>query len=277
MRRFGRRASVSGAGGPLTVTFLTDYGPGSEHVGALHLMVAAGAPTARLVDLVHDVPAQDVRQGAVLLARLAPLAPAAIHVAVVDPGVGGPRRAVALATGAGGVLIGPDNGLLMLAADALGVRGARLLPAPGAGAPATFHGRDVFAPAAARLAAGAPFSALGEPIDPRSLVALLLPEPRVEEGLLVGEVAGRDAFGNLQLFASGARLRQAGFVPGARIGVECCGAVHAATVARTFADVSPGALLVYPDAHDRVAIAVNGGDAAARLAVEPGEEITLRR
>src|SRR5690606_7857620 len=115
---------------PVPVTFLTDYGPGSEHVGALHLVVAAAAPGARTIDLAHDIPPGDIRGGALTLARLAPMLPGAVHVAVVDPGVGGERRGVAVQLGEGGALVGPDNGLLGPAAIGMGAVRAVQLPPP---------------------------------------------------------------------------------------------------------------------------------------------------
>jgi S-adenosylmethionine hydrolase len=202
--------------GRRVVALLTDFGAGSEHVGALHAVVAAACPGADRIDLAHDLPAGDVRAGALSLARLAALLPGAVHVAVVDPGVGTDRRAAAVALAGGGALVGPDNGLLGPAAAALGaVAAVALVPPPGAAA--TFHGRDLFAPAAARLAAGEPLAALGEPFDPATLVAPDLPPPRVEPGRLSAEVVGVDRYGNVQLLAGAEHLAAAGFGRGERI------------------------------------------------------------
>ncbi len=159
------------AGRRPVVALLTDYGPGSEHVGALHAVIAAACPEADRIDLAHDLPAGDVRAGAVVLARLAPLVPGAVVLAVVDPGVGTARRAVAAGLRDGGALVGPDNGLLGPAARALGAATCAVLPPPPADAPATFHGRDVLAPAAARLASGRSPADLGEPADPATIAA----------------------------------------------------------------------------------------------------------
>src|SRR4051794_32795325 len=153
------------------ITFLSDYGPGDEYVGVVHGVIASIAPRARIIDLGHGVPPQDVRTGARRLARALPFTPPGIHLAVVDPGVGTARRAVALRAG-DRLLVGPDNGLLV---EGLEIDAAveisnspwRLEPVS-----ATFHGRDIFAPVTARLAAGEAFEAAGEPIDPATLVRL---------------------------------------------------------------------------------------------------------
>ena len=258
------------------VTFLTDYGPGSEYAGALHAVVAAACPEADRLDLAHDVPRGDIRMGALLLARLAPMLPEAIHVAVVDPGVGTDRRGVAVALESGGALVGPDNGLLGPAARLLGPRAAALLEPP-PDAPATFHGRDVFAPAAARLAAGEEVEALDPAIDPASLASPELPPARVRPGWLEAPAVGVDRFGNVQLLAGPGDLAAAAFARGDRIWAATGERRHPATVARAFGDVARKALMVYLDSHDMVALAVNDGSAAARVGVAPGDTVTLAR
>jgi S-adenosylmethionine hydrolase len=258
------------------VCLLTDYGPGSEHVGALHAVIAAACPAAERIDLAHDVAPGDVRAGALLLARLAPLLPQAVHLAVVDPGVGGDRRAVAVGLSGGGALVGPDNGLLGPAARALGAEAAAAL-APPAGAPATFHGRDLLAPVAARLAGGEAVAALGEPIDPAGLVQPDLPAPEVADGHLRAEAVAVDRFGNVQLLAGPDDLRAAGFELRERIHASVTDRRHPATVARTFGDVAPKGMLVYVDSHGMVALAVNGASAASRIGAGPGAVVTLGR
>ena len=238
------------------VALLTDYGPGSEHVGALHAVVAAGCPGADRVDLAHDVPPGDVRAGAVLLRRLAPLVPAAVVLAVVDPGVGTERRAVAVA-------LAPGGGV---------VRRGRQDDAP-----ATFHGRDLLAPAAARHAAGAPLAGRGEPADPAGLAAPELPPPEVGPGSLRATAVIVDRFGNVELLAGAADLERAGFSRGDRIFAATGERRHPATVARAFGDVAPKAMLVHVDSHGMAAIAVNGGSAAARLPAAPGDRVSLGR
>jgi S-adenosylmethionine hydrolase len=203
-----------------------------------------------------------------------------VHLAVVDPGVGGPRRGVALRTAAEGrVLVGPDNGLLLPAAERFGgiveavdvsASTWRLEPVS-----ATFHGRDVFAPVAARLALGAPLADAGRPLEPVELVPLDLPRPRTAPGALTAVAVGVDVFGNVQLVAERDDLDAAGLVAGTSVTVRARGGALAASVAHTFADVAPGAALVYEDAARAVAIAVNRGDAAAALGVRAGDEVEV--
>ena len=259
------------------VAFLTDFGAGSEYVGALHAVVARECPGADRLDLAHDVPPGDIRGGALTLARLAVLIPEAIHVAVVDPGVGTSRHGVAVALEGGGALVGPDNGLLGPAAAALGARAAVRLGPPPADAAATFHGRDVFAPAAARIAAGAALEELGAPFAPADLVAPDLPPPVVTTAGLTAPVVAIDTFGNLELLARAPDLAAAGFTRGDRIFAAVTDRRHPATVARAFGDVARKGMLVHIDAHGLVALAVNGGSAEGRLGARLGQTVTLGR
>jgi S-adenosylmethionine hydrolase len=171
------------------ITFTSDYGLDDHFVGVCHGVMARVAPRARVLDVSHAVAAQDVRQGAVVLAQAVPYLPRAVHLAVVDPGVGTGRGMVAVEAG-GQVLVGPDNGLLVWAAEALGgVERVHALENPAfrlAPVSRTFHGRDVFAPAAGHLAAGVDPAELGPGLDPGGLVRL--ERPSVRAG--VGRVAG---------------------------------------------------------------------------------------
>lgn len=236
------------------ITFLSDYGPGDEYVGVVEGVIARIAPGVRVIHLGHGVPPQDVRTGARRLARALPYTPAGVHLAVVDPGVGGERRAVAVRCGERW-LVGPDNGLLAPAAERFGIDeivdvGAsewRLEPVS-----ATFHGRDVFGPVAAHLA-------LGEtPAGPR--LDALVPLPALPADKV--HVVEVDGFGNL---ITDGRLPS---VP-VRVGG------HEVAVGRTFADVPPGALVIYEDSAGDVAIARNGGSAAALLGLRAGDELEL--
>ncbi len=259
------------------ITLLTDFGAGSEYVGALHAVLAASCPGVERIDLAHDLPAGDIRHGALTLARLASLLPSAVHLAVVDPGVGGTRRAAAVRLSGGGALVGPDNGLLGPAAAALGaVEAVALAPLPD-DAPATFHGRDLFAPAAARLAAGTLLSALGAPFDPADLMVPDLPEPEVRDGGLAASVVAIDRFGNVQLLARRADFDAAGFSSGDRIFAAITDRRHPATVCRAFSDAAERGMLVYIDSHGMVALAVNGGSAATRIGATTGDTVSLGR
>lgn len=267
--------SVS-ADGPV-ITFLSDYGVTDDFVGVCHGVIASICPEARVIDITHGVPRHDVRAGALLLRGALPFMPAGVHLAVVDPEVGAERRAVALRLANGDTLVGPDNGLLWLAAEqAGGVQEAveigrsqfRLEPVS-----ATFHGRDVFAPVAARLAAGAPVGEVGDPHDPAELVVLELPRPRIEDGSLVAHAIYIDTFGNVQLDATHEHLNDVGLRLGHQVSI---GSGHQAEYVRTFADAPADQLLVYEDASRMLAIAVSRGSAATRLGLTIDDEIWIR-
>ena len=257
------------------VTFLSDYGLRDDFVGVCHGVIARICPEARVIDLTHGVPQGDVRAGALVLGGALPYLPVGVHLAVVDPGVGGDRRAVALSMADGRRLVGPDNGLLSAAAEAAGgvVEAVDIGHSPFALEPisATFHGRDIFAPVAARLAAGASLADAGEPIDPDGLLALELTRAEVVDGVLVGHVVYVDGFGNVQLDADGAA-----FHLGQPLGVVSARGLRVgARFGRTFADVGAGELLVYEDAYRRLAVAVNQGSAVQRLGISVGDEVRI--
>ncbi len=260
------------------LTFLTDYGLEDAFVAVCHGVASQIAPELRITDITHLIPPGDIRRGAVILAQAAPYFPPAVHVAVVDPGVGTDRRAVAVAAG-GSLFVGPDNGLLSLAvAAAGGATGAVSLTDPALwlnDAAATFHGRDIFMPVAARLAAGLPFEAAGEPADVASLVTLPPPECRLTGNAAHVEVVIVDRFGNAQLSLPGTEAARAGLVPGADVTLSWDGRELAVPFARTFGDVAPGEPLCFRDSGGWVAVAVAGGDAAALLGLRPGTRVTL--
>ncbi|MGC1210031.1 MAG: SAM-dependent chlorinase/fluorinase [Micromonospora sp.] len=248
------------------ISLTTDYGLADGFVAACHGVIARLAPAARIIDVTHLIPPADVRRGAAVLAQTVPYLPTGVHVAVVDPGVGTIRRGVALAA-AGGLLVGPDNGLLPDAAEALGgVTAAVELTNPEWLAPAvsrTFHGRDVFAPVAARLALGAALTDAGPAVDPDSLVRLPAPVVNRTPDGFTAEVLTVDRFGNVQLAASADLL--AGLP--ARVLVAGSEAVHG----RTFGDAPAGSLVAYVDSAGLVAVAVNNGRAVDVLGVRPGD------
>jgi S-adenosylmethionine hydrolase len=259
------------------ISFLSDYGHDDDFVGVCHGVMAGIAPEARIVDVTHGIGRHDVRSGALVLRRALPYLPAGVHLAVVDPDVGGSRRAVALATAEEDrVLVGPDNGLLSLAAQRFGgaIEAVDVGRSPHRLEPtsATFHGRDVFAPVAAHLAAGAPLAAAGEPIDPDELVSLHMPLARLEERELVAHVLTCDRFGNVVLDVEHAELAGAGLKLGHPVLVNG----ERAHYATTFADVAPGELLLYEDAYRTLALAVNLGSAAQRLGLDLDAEVRIR-
>lgn len=252
----------------MVVTLLTDYGSGSEHVGVLHALVARSAPSTRVLDLAHDILPGDVRSGALTLARVVAHCPVGVHVAVVDPGVGTERRGVALRDVDGRIFVGPDNGLLteavapesvVRAVDLAEYRGC-----PRGSGSVTFDGRDVFLPAAIDLVTGTNLTALGDSVDPASLVRLAPPESEVSGGYLMSEVVGVDRFGNVQLGLGSDSLTSADLPPGTPVWVtRPDGERRAAVIARTYADVTAGDLAVLIDSHGHLSVVINRGDAAA--------------
>ena len=267
-----------------TVSFLSDYGLQDEFVGVCHAVIAGIAPDARVIDLTHGIPRHDVVAGAHVLATSLPYAPVGVHLAVVDPEVGGSRRAVALELADGRRLVGPDNGLLMVAAAAGGgvVQAVDISHSPLRLEPvsATFHGRDIFAPIAAHLSIGIALGDAGRPCDPAELVELESPVARVDgaQGVLVAPVMLADRFGNLQTAATHDDLEALGLQLGHEVLLRLpSGQAHTARYVRRFAEVPKGELIVYEDAARRLAIAVGLGDAAARLGLGSGDEITVSR
>ena len=266
-----------------TITFLTDYGFGDGFVGVCHGVIAGICPAARVIDLSHGVARHDIRAGATVLEGAVPYLPEGVLLAVVDPDVGAERRAVALRAADGRMMVGPDNGLLMLAAEACGgvVEAVDISRSPFRLEPvsATFHGRDIFAPVAARLAAGASLAEAGAPCEPDVLIRLELPRPEVRaDGVLVAHAAYIDRFGNVQLNVGHEQLALAGLKLGHSVAVRVdSGATHEALFVRTFADVELGELLVYEDAYRRLAVAVSHGNASARLGIEVDEELRISR
>jgi S-adenosylmethionine hydrolase len=261
------------------ITFLTDFGVQDDFVGVCRGVMRRIAPDATVIDITHGIPPQAVTQGAVVLARAIPYMPVCVHLAVVDPGVGSDRRPVAVRTRSGRIFVGPDNGLLLCAADAEGVEAARALTDPRFhldDVSRTFHARDVFAPVAAHLAAGAAFEELGEEIDPWELVRIQLPEPEVGNDKLVANVLTVDRFGNLALNVTRADLERLSLEPGDWVELEFALDPYYAQVAETYADAAPGELIVYEDSYGALAIAVRDGNAARLTGATPGDRVRLR-
>jgi S-adenosyl-L-methionine hydrolase (adenosine-forming) len=262
------------------ITFTSDYGLEDHFVGVCHGVMARVAPGVRVIDVSHGVAAQDVRGGAVVLAQAVPYLPRAVHLAVVDPGVGTARGMVAVEAG-GQVLVGPDNGLLVWAAEALGgVERVVALQAPAyrlEPVSRTFHGRDVFAPAAAHLAAGVDAGELGPELDAGGLVRLERAPARVEEDRVAASVLAVDHFGNLALDLRRDDLEVAGVAVGDRVELRVGGRAHRLVFAETFASVPAGDLVLQEDSFGSLAVAVNLGRAADRLGVGPGDRVEVVR
>jgi S-adenosyl-L-methionine hydrolase (adenosine-forming) len=265
----------------LPITFLSDYGYEDEFAGLCRAVIARIAPGATVIDLTHGIERHGVEQGAEVLSNALPFTPPGVHLAVVDPGVGSPRRGVAIrAAEEDRVLVGPDNGLLWPALERLGgaVEAVDVSLSPFRLEPisATFHGRDVFAPVAAHLARGATLADVGEPLPPASLVRLERPMPRIEPERVIAHVVAVDRFGNLALDLTDRLLPKSGLRLGWPLEVETTAGNRGAVFALTFADVPNGELLLYEDSSRRLALALNRGSAAESLALGRGDEVILR-
>ena len=261
------------------VTFLTDFGLQDDFVGTCHGVMKRIAPEAEIIDITHGVPPQQVLQGALILRNTLPYMPEGVHLAVIDPGVGSHRRPLAVRSGDGRILVGPDNGLLLPSADALGgVSEAHELANPAYALDSvsrTFHGRDLFAPAAAHLALGVELAELGPPIDPQALVRLDVPEPEVGQNRIRATVLYVDHFGNIQLNLKRRHLEDAGVLPGVSVELELSLERYFATAARTFADARPGEIILYEDSYGNVAIAISGGSAARLFGVNAADDVRI--
>ncbi len=263
----------------MIVTLLTDYGTDDEFAGIVRGVIARSAPDARVIDITHGIPRHDIRRGAIVLRNAIDYVPPGIHLAVVDPTVGTPRRAVAIRCADEQLLVGPDNGLLSLAWEHCGgaVEAVDLNLSPFRLEPvsATFHGRDLFAPVAGRLAAGAGLDDAGERIDPDDLVRLEVPAPEIADGEIRAHALVVDRFGNVSLNVSHEQLAGSGLTLGRRVSIEAGGSSHRAVFATTFGDVEEGGLLVYEDAYRTLALAVNHGSAAELLRISPDDRVRL--
>jgi len=274
-----------------TVWFLSDYGLEDEFVGVVKAVIRAIAPHVTVGDVTHQIAPHDLRAGALALARsmqYLTLTPSVV-LAVIDPGVGSDRRAVAVEAGGGAVgngeddqggpaavLVGPDNGLLASAVAMVGGAGRAVsltnddyhLPAPGA----TFAGRDVFAPAAAHLCAGVDLAELGEPIDPITLLPGILPLSRQEEGTVSGEVLWVDRFGNVQLNVDPDDLLLMDDPLVLRFGEQTRSAIRA----RSYSELRTGQIGLVTDSYGLVSIALDRHSAAEELRLHAGDGVSIR-
>jgi len=256
------------------IVFLTDYGLQDEFVGICHGVMATISPEVRVIDLSHAVPRQDVLRGALVLSRaVAYLPPDAVYCAVVDPGVGSERQAIAVRAASGALLVGPDNGVLSVAWEVLGgaeaaheVSSPAVLLSP---VSRTFHGRDVFAPVAAHLATGVPLSEVGLALDPASLRSLEIPGPMVAPGAVGCRVVAVDGFGNAQLNATVDHLASAGIGTVLNVGGQPLPLVG------IFADLPERGLGAIVDSQGYLALVVNHGSAAEALQLHEGSAVVL--
>jgi S-adenosylmethionine hydrolase len=263
---------------PGCLTFLTDFGLEDGFVAACHGVAARIAPAVRIIDITHLVPPGDVRRGAAVLAQTVTAMPPAVHVAVVDPGVGTARRAIAVRAG-DGILIGPDNGLLSWAIGALGGVGRAFAltnemlwnhpVAP------TFHGRDIFMPVAAHLTTGTTLEEAGTQIDAADLVMLSAPTNRMLEGEAEGEVLSVDRFGNVQLSIPSAAASELGIVIGSCMSIRCNRREITAPYLVTFGAAAPGELIAFTDSAGLISLAVRSGSAAEKLSLPPGARVRI--
>jgi S-adenosylmethionine hydrolase len=260
------------------IAFLSDFGFADDFVGTCHGVIKRIAPDVEIIDVTHGIAPQAVLQGALILRNTLPYMPEGVHLAVVDPGVGGSRRPVIVRDANGGLFVGPDNGLLVPAAELGGIESAHELANPAYAlepVSRTFHGRDLFAPAAAHLALGVEPSELGPPLAPDALVRLDLPKPALSDGVIDASILYVDRFGNMQLNLTRDDLDHVGIVPGTRFELELAGERYYATAARTYADARPGEIVLYEDSYGNVAIAINRGSAAEMFSAQPGQRVLL--
>jgi S-adenosylmethionine hydrolase len=261
------------------ITFLSDYGLTDEFVGVCHGVMHAIAPRVQIIDITHGIEPQNVREGAGVLAQSLPYMPRGVHLAVVDPGVGSGRLPVIIQVGDGSCLVGPDNGLLVPAASRLGgivscrkIENRQLMAARPS---RTFHGRDIFAPAAAHLALGVAPEEFGDELAAGDLVSLTASVPYLHEGHLHALVTHVDRFGNLQMNVSAEELAGIGLGLGSLLEVRVEGHSTVVPYRETFASVMPAEPVVTEDSYGRLSLAVNQGSAADRFHACLGSKVIL--
>jgi S-adenosylmethionine hydrolase len=265
---------------PLLV-FMSDFGTTDEAVAVCKGVMLSTTPTLEIIDLTHEVPAFSIADGARFLSRAAAAYPrGTVFVGVIDPGVGSERRAIVARSGRGQYFVVPDNGLLTLVEARDGIEGAREITTPGwmrgAGVSSTFHGRDLFSPAGARLAGGADWRTAGPPV--RELVRLELPVARLTGSGVTGEVIALDGpYGNLITNLEGGVLAELGYDLGDLVPVTIGDHRLKLPLVRTFSDVPEGEPLLYVNSRDTVGLAVNLGSFADTYGITPPAPIGIPR
>ncbi|HEY3316957.1 MAG TPA: SAM-dependent chlorinase/fluorinase [Coriobacteriia bacterium] len=260
------------------IGFVSDFGLEDAWVGVCRAVIYGACPQARVVDFAHQIPPFDIRKGAVVASAGVWQLPDAIHLVVVDPGVGGGRKDLCIVTEGGTMLVGPDNGVLLPAAwhaggvkEAYSIDASKLAPGPPL---ATFHARDVLAPAAAALACGVEPRSLGERLDPADLVRAPYELAHRENGVVVTEVLDVDRFGSLRLGVYAEQMEEFGFqVP--RLDVALGHLTVKAPLGRTFSDVGEGEPVCMLDSSGLLALALRLASAAERYGVEPGDGVRI--
>lgn len=263
----------------LPVSFLSDFGHDDEFVGVVHGVIAKLSPGSRVIDIGHRFPRGNVKAAALALSRAIQYLPEGVCLAVVDPGVGTNRKALAAET-SWGTFVGPDNGLLSPAVAMVG--GASrvvsienpetMIPSPGE----TFHGRDVFGPAAALLAAGdAALEDLGPLLDDEELVPLLLPLVETKDSTVAGEAWWVDHFGNVQTNIAPDDLDGIGLTTGDTVTVKIGSTIHSVPWVGSYGEVGEGEALLHVDSVGLIALAVRDGRADDELNLAEGVAITL--
>jgi len=255
------------ADAPTIITLTSDFGLADGYVASMKAVVLTGCPDARVIDITHEIPAGDVMRGALILEATIPYFPAGtVHLAVVDPGVGSDRKGVTLASG-GHYFVGPDNGFFTPFLDAPGAI-TYALPEPAPDVSATFHGRDIFAPAAARLACGTDIASTGEPLD--DPVRLDWPKAEVSGDEIRGEVIYVDRFGNCVT-----SIRAYDLEPDVDYTVKAAGR-DVGPLRKYYAEASQGEALALINSMERVEVAVNGGSAVEALGIRLGDAVVVK-
>jgi S-adenosylmethionine hydrolase len=262
------------------ITFLTDFGLQDDFVGTCHGVIKRIAPDVGIIDITHGIEPRRLLQGALTLVDTIPYMPVGVHLAVVDPGVGTDRRAIALEDKSGRVYVGPDNGLLLPVAERMGgiVRAHEITNREYSleEVSPTFHGRDLFSPAAAHLALGVALEEMGPKIASPELIRLDIQKPETRKGRIKAAIVDTDRFGNMQLNLRHTHLESTGLVVGTQIELEHNGERYYAITARTFSDARRGDIMLYEDSFQNIAVAISGGDAATMFGAAPGDKIIIR-
>lgn len=263
----------------LPISFLSDFGLQDEFVGVVHGVLAKLAPDSRVIDVGHSTERGDLRSAALALTRAIQYLPEGVALVVVDPGVGSKRKALALAT-PWGFFVGPDNGVLSPAVAMMGGASRIVsienpearIPSPGE----TFHGRDVFAPAAALLASGeATLDELGPELDPGSVHPMMLPLSETQNGMVIGEAWWIDRYGNVQTNIGPEDLEGVGLHAGSTVTVKVGPTIHTLPWVASYSDVGPGEPMLHVDSSGLIAFAVRDGEAEDELGLTPGVAVTL--